>query len=168
MDLILYQAKHLWPNIKWNLMKMGIRANGEKERVFHHKSYALCRCGGSENKPFCDGTHVKINFDGTEKASIKPYIDQCESIDGPALKLTDAQHLCASARFCHRAGGTWNLTMNSDDPEAKKIAIEEAGDCPSGRLVVWDKKQGKKSNRNLGHPLERLKIARLAQSGRFG
>jgi uncharacterized Fe-S cluster protein YjdI len=29
-----------------------------------HKVTAFCRCGGSSNKPFCDGTHRKINFEG--------------------------------------------------------------------------------------------------------
>lgn len=106
-------------------------------------SYALCRCGKSQKKPYCDGTHVKVNFNGEETAERAAYLDQAEKLPGPDLDLTDAQNLCARARFCHLSGGTWNNVENSDNPKAKKIAIQSACNCPSGRLVVWDKKTKK-------------------------
>jgi CDGSH-type Zn-finger protein len=111
----------------------------EGENLSTSDSYTLCRCGRSKHKPFCDGTHLDIGFDGTEVASNDPYLHRAERIDGPELTLTDHLALCSDAGFCERAGGIWRLVERSSDPESRQTAIEEAADCPSGRLVIWDK-----------------------------
>ena len=67
-------------------------------------------------------------------------------IKGPELELDDYENLCVHARFCMRAGGIWNLSKHSDIPEARDTAVEQACNCPSGRLVVRD--------RNTGAPIE--------------
>ena len=115
----------------------------EGKKYPEQAQYALCRCGQSGNKPFCDGTHKKVQFDGTETASREPYIRQAEAIEGPTVQLTDAENLCAFARFCDPKGRIWNLVEQTDDPETRKIVEYEAGHCPAGRLVVWDRKTGK-------------------------
>lgn len=113
------------------------------------ENYALCRCGQSKTKPFCDSTHLKVNFDGSETSDII-YTDKSKKIDGPELILNDVEILCASARFCHRGGDIWLNIPESNDPKIKQIAVEDACDCPSGRLIIADKKTGKTIEPDLG------------------
>jgi CDGSH-type Zn-finger protein len=45
-----------------------VDAQGNKYDLTGKPAFSLCRCGGSVNKPFCDGTHSKIGFQGAELA----------------------------------------------------------------------------------------------------
>lgn len=115
----------------------------EKEMLLTEDVYYLCRCGNSKHKPFCDDTHLTIVFDGTETAGYKKFSEQAVTVEGPGLILNDARAYCASARYCTRAGGIRSLVTKSDNPELKEIAVQQALNCSSGRLVVRDKKTGK-------------------------
>lgn len=114
----------------------------ESEPFPVQKNYALCRCGASSNKPYCDGTHARIHFDGTETADRAPYLQIAGMIDGPELALTDAEKLCAFARFCDPNGQVWRQVADTDNPDVRETFIRQVGNCPAGRLVAWNKANG--------------------------
>jgi CDGSH-type Zn-finger protein len=104
--------------------------------------YHLCRCGNSKEKPFCDGNHVATNFTAEDAGEEEKYERGCESYAGKNLILCDKSKLCASARFCDRAGTAWNL-VGKNDAKSEEILKQEVRDCPSGRLVLKDRETGK-------------------------
>ena len=99
--------------------------------------YELCRCGKSSTKPFCDSTHERIPFDGTETADRGPIANRREAWEGEAGHvLYDDLSLCTHAGFCRNVRtGVWEMVEEADDPEVRTEFTAMVQRCPSGRLA---------------------------------
>lgn len=97
---------------------------------------ALCRCGGSANKPFCDGTHKANGYSGTRETT-KP-IDKKRAYEGTSVTIFDNRTICCHAAHCveelpsvfRRNEKTWVEPNGAGNDEIADLVNR----CPSGAL----------------------------------
>ena len=110
--------------------------NSKGESIRTKPEMYLCRCGGSANKPFCDGTHLRISFHGDKSEDRVP--DRLDDYVGKEITIHDNRGVCAHSGYCTDNSPTVFKTREepwidpaADDPAkiAKTIIM-----CPSGAL----------------------------------
>ncbi|MCJ7838954.1 MAG: CDGSH iron-sulfur domain-containing protein [Burkholderiales bacterium] len=106
------------------------------DRIEAKPVMALCRCGGSANKPFCDGTHQKNGFSGAKLADGSA--DKRDSYPAEGIVIHDNRSICAHAGLCTDALASVFKYKSEPwiDPAggAVEAIIETIRRCPSGAL----------------------------------
>lgn len=100
------------------------------------ESVALCRCGGSANKPFCDGSHKRNGFTGARESERS--LHASKAYRGEQITIHDNRTICAHAAYCV---DDLKSVFQSDarpwiDPDAASAEeiIALVRRCPSGAL----------------------------------
>lgn len=112
----------------------------EGESFAARDKVAVCRCGLSDKKPFCDGSHkhaAEHGIDLRETATFASEFRTSQVVEGPGRFLSDDEKLCAFARFCDQGQSIWNEVQMAGE-QAQDAALDMARHCPGGRLIIWD------------------------------
>jgi len=118
------------------LTKVEHLTNWLGEEIALQAQTALCRCGQSRNKPFCDGSHTAANFSGQNDPNRIP--DKRDVFEGQQLEIFDNRGICAHSGFCtDRLASVFHVGQEpfitpSGGRMDEIIAAVRA--CPSGAL----------------------------------
>ncbi|HXT36696.1 MAG TPA: CDGSH iron-sulfur domain-containing protein, partial [Chloroflexota bacterium] len=110
--------------------------NSRGEPIPARPQMALCRCGGSRNKPFCDGTHAAIGFTSHKEEDRVP--DRRDTYVGSQVTVFDNRGICAHAGFCtDNLAAVFHVGQEPFvDPDGAQMdaIIAAVRNCPSGAL----------------------------------
>jgi CDGSH-type Zn-finger protein len=133
-----YLINDMQPKVVYNLH------NFKGEPLSTIVGTALCRCGGSKNKPFCDGTHNVIGFSSANKTlendDMKKMVIKDKRRDYPGKEITvhDNRKICSHAAECvNNLSSVFKLGSRpwiNPDASNKNDIIHVVRRCPSGAL----------------------------------
>jgi CDGSH-type Zn-finger protein len=110
--------------------------NSSGDLIAADDNLALCRCGASKTRPFCDGTHKRIGFSGDKQPD--RVADKRDTYIGKGITIHDNRGACAHAGVCtERLASVWRMgTEPWIDPDGAGVdaVIETIKLCPSGAL----------------------------------
>ena len=111
--------------------------NSAGETLATETRFWLCRCGGSGNKPFCDGTHKHNRFSSARQSD--PAQGVTRRYAGRNITIHDNRSVCAHAGHC--TGHSPSVfSMDAEpwidaDADTAARTIATIGMCPSGALA---------------------------------